>query len=108
MGPRAGLDRCRKSRYHRESIPDRPARSQSLYQLSYMAHVMIYTVVVLIVRLLVMIRITPSYEFSLCTVYMISSEMLMFIQQNVQSKERMPNLSYTKLNICAYRCVLCY
>jgi len=27
-----------KSRYHRDSIPDRPARSQSLYQLSYPAH----------------------------------------------------------------------
>jgi len=27
-----------KSRPHRDSIPDRPARSQSLYQLSYLAH----------------------------------------------------------------------
>ena len=27
-----------KSRPHRDSIPDRPARSQSLYQLSYVAH----------------------------------------------------------------------
>ena len=27
-----------KSRPHRDSIPDRPARSQSLYQLSYQAH----------------------------------------------------------------------
>ena len=27
-----------KSRPHRDSIPDRPARSQSLYQLSYRAH----------------------------------------------------------------------
>ena len=27
-----------KSRVHRESIPDRPARSQSLYRLSYRAH----------------------------------------------------------------------
>ena len=27
-----------KSRSHRDSIPDRPARSQSLYQLSYLAH----------------------------------------------------------------------
>ena len=35
MGPRAGLDRCGKSRPHRDSIPDRPARSQSLYLLSY-------------------------------------------------------------------------
>ena len=35
VGPRAGLDRCGKSRLHRDSIPDRPARSQSLYRLSY-------------------------------------------------------------------------
>jgi hypothetical protein len=28
--PRAGLDRCGKSRPHRDSIPDRPARGQSL------------------------------------------------------------------------------
>ena len=28
----------RKSRSHRVSIPDRPARSQSLYRLSYPAH----------------------------------------------------------------------
>ena len=27
-----------KSRPHRDSIPDRPARSQSLYRLSYAAH----------------------------------------------------------------------
>jgi len=37
VGPRAGLD-GRKSRPHRGSIPDRPARSQSLYRLSYPAH----------------------------------------------------------------------
>ena len=29
-----------KSRPHRDSIPDRPARSQSLYRLSYPAHVL--------------------------------------------------------------------
>jgi hypothetical protein len=32
-----------KSRPHRDSIPDRPARSQSLYRLSYPAHV--YTII---------------------------------------------------------------
>ena len=37
VGARAGLDRCRKSRPHRDSIPDRPARNQSLYRLSYPA-----------------------------------------------------------------------
>jgi len=42
VGPRAGLDRCGKSRPHRDSTPrpspDRPARSQSLYRLRYPAH----------------------------------------------------------------------
>jgi len=32
----------RKSHPHRDSIPDRPARSQSLYRLSYPAHNEIY------------------------------------------------------------------
>ena len=31
-----------KSRPHRDSIPDRPAHSQSLYRLSYPAHIYIY------------------------------------------------------------------
>ena len=31
-----------KSRLHRDSIPDRPARSQSLYRLSYPTHIYIY------------------------------------------------------------------
>ena len=31
MGPRARLDGCRKSRPHRASIPDRPARIESLH-----------------------------------------------------------------------------
>jgi len=38
VGPRAGLDGCRKSRPQRDWIPDRPAHSQSLYRLSYPAH----------------------------------------------------------------------
>jgi len=38
VGPRAGLDRCKKSRSHRDSIADRPSRSQSLYRLSYPVH----------------------------------------------------------------------
>jgi len=38
VGTRASLDRCRKSRPHWDSIPDRPARSLSLYLLSYPAH----------------------------------------------------------------------
>ena len=33
-----------KSRPHRDSIPDLPARSQSLYRLSYLAHIHIIVV----------------------------------------------------------------
>ena len=35
VGLRVGLDWYRKSCPHRESIPDRPTRSESLHQLSY-------------------------------------------------------------------------
>jgi len=38
VDPRACLDRCGKCRLHWDSIPDRPARSQSLYRLRYRAH----------------------------------------------------------------------
>jgi hypothetical protein len=38
VGPRVGLDRCEKSRPTGIRSPDRPARSQSLYRLSYRAH----------------------------------------------------------------------
>ena len=39
VGPRAGLDRCGKSRLPTGfRYPDRPARSQSLYWLRYPAH----------------------------------------------------------------------
>jgi hypothetical protein len=43
VGPRAGLDRCGKSRPTGIRSPDRPARSQSLYRLSYPAHSLRYT-----------------------------------------------------------------
>ena len=36
--PQGRSGRGGKSRSHRDSIPDRPARSQSLYRLSYPAH----------------------------------------------------------------------
>jgi len=39
LGPRAGLDRCGKSRLTGIRSSDRPGRSQSLYRLSYPAHV---------------------------------------------------------------------
>jgi len=35
MGPRAFLEGCEKSRPQRDLIPDCPARSESLYRLSY-------------------------------------------------------------------------
>jgi hypothetical protein len=38
MGPRAGLDVCEKFATIRIRSPDRPVRSQSLYQLSYRPH----------------------------------------------------------------------
>jgi hypothetical protein len=37
VGPRAGVDGCEKPRPHRDSIPDRPARGQSLHGLRYPA-----------------------------------------------------------------------
>ena len=46
VGPRAGLDGCGKSLPHRDSIPDRPAHSESLYRLSYrgpyLNHIILY------------------------------------------------------------------
>jgi len=42
VGPRAGLEGG-KSRPHRDSIPDRLARSQSLYRLSYPARTRTHT-----------------------------------------------------------------
>jgi hypothetical protein len=35
VGPRAGLDRCEKSRPTGIRAPDRPVRSETLYRLSY-------------------------------------------------------------------------
>jgi len=37
-----------KSRPHRDSIPGRPARSQSLYQLSHPAHIIIIIIIIII------------------------------------------------------------
>jgi len=36
VGPRSGLDEWGKFRPHRDSTPDRPARSESLYRLTYL------------------------------------------------------------------------
>jgi hypothetical protein len=35
VSPTAGLGGCGKSHPHRDSIPDRPDRNESLYRLSY-------------------------------------------------------------------------
>jgi len=37
-GPQGRSEEAEKSRPHQDSIPDRPAHSQSLYRLSYRAH----------------------------------------------------------------------
>ena len=50
-GPRAGLDRCEKSRPHRDSIPGPSSHSQSLYRLSYHG---------LIALLLLIVSVRPS------------------------------------------------
>ena len=43
VGPRAGLEGRKISSPLGGSIPDRPARNQSLYRLSYPAHILRYT-----------------------------------------------------------------
>ena len=43
VGLRAGLDVCEKFRPHRDSTPDRPTRSKSLYRLSYRGQVFVST-----------------------------------------------------------------
>jgi hypothetical protein len=56
VGPRASLDRCGKSRPPtRIRFPDRPARIQSLYRLSYPAHfnaVVTYNLIVMTLGIL--------------------------------------------------------
>jgi len=39
VGPRAGLNGCGIFRPHRDTTPDRPGRSESLYRLRYPTHV---------------------------------------------------------------------
>ena len=50
-----------KSRPHRDSILDRPARSQSLYRLSYPAHV--FVCIEIIIKVVLSIKV----EFGFCT-----------------------------------------
>ena len=49
MGPRAGLDGGGKSRSRRDSIPDRPARSASLYRLRYPGPITIIIIIIIII-----------------------------------------------------------
>ena len=54
MGPRAGLDGCGISRQHRDSIPDRPARSSvaiptelpgpPIYIYIYVVHLLVWII----------------------------------------------------------------
>ena len=37
-----------KSRPHRDSFPDRPASSESLYRLSYPAHIIIIIIIIIV------------------------------------------------------------
>ena len=57
MGPRAGLD-GRKISSPRDSIPDRPVCSQSLYRLSYPAHTSHIMMMILIIVTMTLYFIT--------------------------------------------------
>ena len=50
-----------ESRPHRDSIPDRPARSQSLYRLSYRAHVIITIKLTYNSRPIIQIKFSPAF-----------------------------------------------
>ena len=55
-----------KSRPHRDSIPDRPASSQSLYQLSYLAHIhIIYIYIYLYTHLYIYIVRQKCYQLEI-------------------------------------------
>jgi hypothetical protein len=45
VGSRPGVEECRKSRPHRDSIRDHPARRESLYQVRYMVCLNSYIIV---------------------------------------------------------------
>jgi len=47
VGSRAGLDGCGKARPRRDSIPDRPARRESLYRLSYPCPITIIVIIII-------------------------------------------------------------
>jgi len=61
-----------KSRPHRDSIPDRPARNQSLYRLSYPAHTHThtYTYIHIYIYIHTYIHIRPCYIY-ICVVFML-------------------------------------
>ena len=69
MGPRAGLDRCGISRPTGNRSPDRPARSLSLYRLSYPGpHISLNCYIISIVLLMKAtrfdtVRIVPGAVF---------------------------------------------
>jgi len=59
VGPRAGLD-GRKISPHWNSIPDRPARNQSVYRLSYPARSVQYTLLLLYLMLVMSYCVSGS------------------------------------------------
>ena len=68
MGPRAGLDWCGKSHPTGIRSPYRPARRQSLYRLSYPAHLYItYILLNLVFNLIIILIVNrlDGNEFSL-------------------------------------------
>jgi len=69
-----------KSRPHRDSIPDRPARSQSLYRQSYRAHMYCHKIakITLIVRAIVLFMIIEFFEESNGSKYQIWDIILRF------------------------------
>jgi len=65
-----------KSRPHRDSVPDRPVRSQSLYRLSYPAHIYIYVCVCVCVCVWRACSSLPNFfvifTFSLSVLFLLS------------------------------------
>ena len=60
VGPRAGLDGCGKSRSCRDSIPDRPARSESLYLLRNRGNIYVGLKIKLVSKLLSKVEMSDS------------------------------------------------
>jgi hypothetical protein len=64
VGPRAGLDMCEKSRPNGIQSLDRPARNQSLYRLSYPAHVLLHSSYIFLHYYVPIL--TPQHTYTYC------------------------------------------